>query len=58
VYLFRKGINPEWEDPQNEKGCQYKQSLCDIEADLTDQLWLNLISAMLTEEFPNCQKYV
>jgi hypothetical protein len=46
--MFKKGIRPEWEDPENSKGCEFFLRKT-LSADMCDLYWENLILGMLGE---------
>ena len=58
VYLFRNGIHPTWEDPINATGCEYIQSLADVDPENIDQLWQKVATSLVTEEFPHSKALV
>ena len=55
--LFKKGIRPEWEDPENKLGGKWVVTM-PIEDDLeedSERAWLNLILHLIAGQFPRDQ---
>ena len=52
LLLFRKGVNPEWEDPANKTGCSFDCNLKDLEPAQIDSIWQNLLLGLIGESFP------
>jgi translation initiation factor 4E len=48
-HLFKKGIRPEWEDPQNKHGGKWSYSFKDRRATPIDELWLYVLLAAIGE---------
>ena len=55
IILFKNGIEPKWEHPQNHFGCHHECNLVDINSEETDQIWHNLVFALVGETFPFMQ---
>ncbi|KAJ3181903.1 hypothetical protein HDU85_003419 [Gaertneriomyces sp. JEL0708] len=51
-HLFKEGIQPMWEDPQNAQGGKWVLQI-KKKSDSLDQLWLNTILACIGETFPD-----
>eukprot|EP00440_Ansanella_granifera_P071697 gb/GFBE01077808.1/.p1 GENE.gb/GFBE01077808.1/~~gb/GFBE01077808.1/.p1 ORF type:complete len:232 (+),score=62.85 gb/GFBE01077808.1/:1-696(+) len=48
--VFRKGIKPQWEDPKNENGGEYRVELKpDIGGGTIDELWNNVVLGVVGE---------
>lgn len=47
--MFKKGIRPEWEDPQNKQGSEWASSRKMMSADVLDQHWENMVLALIGE---------
>lgn len=52
LFLFRTGIQPKWEDPQNHKGCSIYIDLHNLTPSKIDRLWKGLIFGVVGENFP------
>lgn len=55
--MFRKGIEPQWEDPQNAKGGEYKMRLFldntnETFLDFLNRIWESLVQDLITHKFP------
>ncbi|KAI8872520.1 translation initiation factor eIF4e [Ramicandelaber brevisporus] len=48
-HLFKKGIKPMWEDPENMNGAKWHITLIHKYDDLVDDMWVNLLVAVLGE---------
>ncbi|KAI8867813.1 translation initiation factor eIF4e [Ramicandelaber brevisporus] len=48
-HLFRKGIKPMWEDPENMNGAKWLVTLSHKYDDIVDGMWVNLLVAVLGE---------
>lgn len=48
-HLFKKGIRPEWEDPQNKHGGKWYYHFRDKRAAPIDNLWLHVMLAAIGE---------
>ncbi|KAL9016834.1 MAG: hypothetical protein Q9185_005831 [Variospora sp. 1 TL-2023] len=48
-HLFKKGVRPEWEDPQNKHGGKWAYQFKDKRAAPIDELWLHLMLAGIGE---------
>ncbi|KAL8931866.1 MAG: hypothetical protein Q9211_006681 [Gyalolechia sp. 1 TL-2023] len=48
-HLFKKGVRPEWEDPQNKHGGKWAYQFKDKRAAPIDELWLHLMLAAIGE---------
>ncbi|KAL8992558.1 MAG: hypothetical protein Q9188_007561 [Gyalolechia gomerana] len=48
-HLFKKGVRPEWEDPQNKHGGKWAYQFKDKRATPIDELWLHLMLAAIGE---------
>lgn len=56
--MFRKGIRPEWEDPENKLGGKWVVTM-PIEDDLEEDCesaWLQLILHLISGQFPKAQR--
>ena len=56
--MFRKGIEPKFEDPQNTKGGEYKMRLFlnniqEPALDFVNKIWESLVLDLLTARFPH-----
>mmetsp|Transcript_14831 Transcript_14831/g.30182 ORF Transcript_14831/g.30182 Transcript_14831/m.30182 type:complete len:202 (-) Transcript_14831:428-1033(-) len=51
IHLFKTGIAPKWEDPQNTKGGRWIFSSPRTRADRLDEYWINTVMAILGENF-------
>jgi len=58
-YLFKEGIQPMWEDENNREGGRW---LVQVEKsrrnDFLDTYWLELLMAMIGEQFDDCSDYI
>jgi len=52
-HLFKDGIEPKWEDIQNQNGGKWVVTLPKAKRESMDQLWLHLILALIGETFPD-----
>lgn len=50
--LFRKGVEPKWEDPANESGGSFIVELKDLTPDDIDLVWKNLVFKLTGNTFP------
>jgi len=50
-HLFRFGIKPEWEDPQNRAGGKWLWEMKSAPADVIDQGWLHTLLFLIGEQF-------
>jgi hypothetical protein len=50
--LFREGIRPEWEDPENEGGghLEYALSTSSVSSYAMDHIWNNVVLSMVSGE--------
>ncbi|KAL8998238.1 MAG: hypothetical protein Q9169_002642 [Polycauliona sp. 2 TL-2023] len=48
-HLFKKGVRPEWEDPQNKYGGKWAYQFKDKKAAPIDELWLHLMLGAIGE---------
>ncbi len=48
-HLFKKGIRPEWEDPQNKHGGKWSYHFKDKRAVPIDELWLHVMLSAIGE---------
>ncbi|KAI4227561.1 MAG: hypothetical protein L6R36_002327 [Xanthoria steineri] len=48
-HLFKKGVRPEWEDPQNKHGGKWAYQFKDKKAAPIDELWLHLVLGAIGE---------
>ena len=48
-HLFKKGVRPEWEDPQNKHGGKWSYSFKDKRTVPIDELWLFVMLAAIGE---------
>jgi len=48
-HLFKKGVRPEWEDPQNKHGGKWSYSFKDKKLINIDSLWLHVMLAAIGE---------
>jgi translation initiation factor 4E len=56
-YLFKEGIEPKWEHPQNINGGRWLVSIDKRKRD-HDELWLNLMMLLTCEEFEDYGEFV
>lgn len=58
-YVFKEGIQPMWEDDANREGGRW---LIQVEKqrrnEVLDSFWLELLMAMVGEQFGECSEYV
>ena len=52
-HLFKKGVRPEWEDPQNKHGGKWSYSFKDKRSVPIDELWLHAQLAAIGETLEN-----
>ena len=52
-HLFKKGIRPEWEDPQNKHGGKWSYQFKDKRAAPIDDLWLHIMLSAIGETLEN-----
>ena len=52
LMLFKKGIEPKWEDPKNHFGGSLIIELKDITTNELDTIWKNLIFSLIGHNFP------
>ncbi|KAI6213459.1 hypothetical protein M3Y94_00152800 [Aphelenchoides besseyi] len=58
-YLFREGIKPMWEDPQNVKGGRWFTVVDKHYRSVRlDELWLKLMMSVIGEQFDNQSKFI
>jgi translation initiation factor 4E len=50
-HLFKDGIMPAWEDPQNENGGKWMVEFAPREKDVVNKSWLLMVLAMIGEAF-------
>lgn len=55
LLLFQSGIKPEWEDPLNKNGCSFDGNFKNLEPFEIDQLWQDIVLALIGENFPYSQ---
>ncbi|ORY36306.1 putative eukaryotic initiation factor 4E [Rhizoclosmatium globosum] len=55
-HLFQAGIEPMWEDPQNEKGGKWVAQVTKARASELDTLWLNTILSVIGENFEDAEE--
>lgn len=48
-HLFKKGVRPEWEDPQNKHGGKWAYTIKDRKGVPIDDLWLHVMLAAIGE---------
>lgn len=48
-HLFKEGVRPEWEDPQNKHGGKWSYQYKDKRSVDVDRLWLNIMLAAIGE---------
>lgn len=56
--LFRKGIEPKWEDPQNQNGgrwIHYCNNIINDEKKKIEEKWINTMLACIGEDFPQSE---
>lgn len=54
IMLFKKGIEPKWEDPKNEDGGSLILLIDNLTLDSQiDEIWKNLVFALVGNTFPN-----
>lgn len=52
LMLFRKGIEPKWEDPSNESGGSFIVELKDLASSDIDLVWKYLVFQLIGNTFP------
>ncbi|KAK0516755.1 hypothetical protein JMJ35_001358 [Cladonia borealis] len=52
-HLFKKGVRPEWEDPQNKHGGKWSYQFKDKRSAPIDELWLHVMLAAIGETLEN-----
>ncbi|KAM0799412.1 translation initiation factor Eif4e [Usnea florida] len=52
-HLFKKGIRPEWEDPQNKHGGKWSYQFKDKRSAPIDELWLHVMLSAIGETLEN-----
>ena len=52
MLLFRKGVQPKWEDPANCFGCSLSCEIIRPSVKCLDNLWKDLVFRLVGEEFP------
>lgn len=58
-YLFKEGIKPMWEDEQNVRGGRWLVKVDKARrGDLLDHYWLELLMAMIGEQFDDLGEYI
>ena len=55
LMLFKKGVQPSWEDPANHFGGSLIVELEQLKGDELDVTWKNLIFALIGHSFPLCE---
>ncbi|KAI8607683.1 translation initiation factor eIF 4e-like domain-containing protein, partial [Chytriomyces sp. MP71] len=55
-HLFQAGIQPMWEDPQNEKGGKWVAQVTKPRAPELDNLWLNTMLSVIGESFADASE--
>jgi len=55
-HLFREGVMPAWEDPQNAKGGKWALQLNTADKQLLDEVWLYTILEMIGESFDDADE--
>eukprot|EP00842_Homolaphlyctis_polyrhiza_P004838 jgi/Hompol1/5355/HPOL_001470-RA len=50
-HLFKEGIKPEWEDPQNSEGGKWSYIVGKGKKSELDKSWINLLMAAVGEQF-------
>lgn len=54
--LFRKGIDPKWEDPKNECGGSLMVQIDDIDSpESIDEIWKNLVFSIIGHSLPHSE---
>lgn len=49
--LFKLGIEPKWEDAQNEAGGEWRVSLPTSKSHMLDEYWMNTVLSVIGENF-------
>ena len=52
LFLFRKGVNPKWEDPHNKNGTSLIMEFKNYGSKIIDGIWKSLVFAMVGSTFP------
>jgi hypothetical protein len=55
LLLFKKNIEPKWEDPANQMGCSIYCDLYHLSKNCIDKLWKDLIFALVGEQLPHSE---
>lgn len=56
LLLFRKGVNPEWEDPLNKHGSSLQVEFRDATPAEIDGLWKSLVFGIVGGSFPHSER--
>lgn len=56
LLLFRKGVNPEWEDPSNKDGSSLQVEFRDATPNEIDSLWKSLVFGIVGNSFPHSER--
>ena len=56
LLLFRKGVNPEWEDPANKYGSSLQAEFRDASPKEIDGLWKSLVFGIIGGTFPHSDR--
>ena len=52
LFVFKKDIEPKWEDAANQRGCSISLDIYNLPAEGIDQLWRDMIFAVTGQNFP------
>ena len=52
LFVFKQDVEPKCEDPANQKGCSVSCDLYNLTAAQVDQLWHDLLFALVGQNFP------
>ena len=52
LFVFKKGIQPKWEDPENQQGCSISLDLYNLSGESIDRIWKDMIFAVTGQNFP------
>ena len=56
LFLFRKGVNPEWEDPHNKNGTSLIMEFKNYGSKIIDGIWQSVVFAMVGSTFPHSER--
>ena len=56
LVLFKEGVKPEWEDPQNKNGCSLHVEIKDATPEQIDKIWKSLVFGLVGGTLPYSEK--